>query len=115
MLDRRDEPQSAHVRQAVKEYKERLLSHFPGRVKEMRLFGSYTTGAHRADSDIDILVLIDGLNRKEKIEAIEMAADISIDYLIDLSPLLLSPDQFRFLVSRETRLALDILAHGVQL
>lgn len=115
MLDRRSDLPPAHIRQAVEEYKERLLSRFADRVKEMRLFGSHTTGSDRAGSDIDLMVLIDGLSWKEKVEALDLAADISIDYLIDLSPLLLSPEQFRFLVDRETRLALDILDHGVPL
>lgn len=115
MLDRRDDLQPAHIKRAVEEYKERLFSRFAGRVKEMRLFGSHTTGSDRPGSDIDLLVLIDGLSWKEKVEALDLAADVSIDYLVDLSPLILSPEQFRFLVDRETRLALDILDHGVQI
>ncbi len=98
---------------ALGHLKEALLRRFGGRLRSMRLFGSRASGVGQPDSDIDVLVLIEGLSRQEKVEVLEMAADISLDLGVDLSPLVMAPEAFEFLRSRETRLALDIETEGI--
>ncbi len=98
---------------ALGRFKEALLRRFGARLRSIRLFGSRASGGDHPESDIDVLVLIDGLSRREKAEVLDMAADISLDLGVDLSPLVMSPEAFAFLRSRETRLALDIEREGI--
>jgi len=48
-----------HERQALAEYVSRLLASAGQRVRQVILFGSKTRGDARADSDLDVLVIID--------------------------------------------------------
>ena len=103
------------VRAALHELKERLTQRFGERFCGLRLFGSHAVGTATAQSDVDLLVLIKGLTHAEKIEAVELTADLSIDHFVDLSPLVISPEEFDFLLNREIRLAQDIQRVGVPL
>src|SRR4030081_1448955 len=57
------------LRPALEAYCERLRSVFGARLREVRLFGSYARGEANDASDVDILVLIDGLTSLEMLTA----------------------------------------------
>lgn len=53
------------LRPALSEYVERLRALFGDRLADVRLFGSFARGEACEDSDIDVLVLVDGLTDLE--------------------------------------------------
>lgn len=102
-------------RKALREFCHRLRSHFKGQIADIRLFGSKATGKSGCQSDLDVLVLIEEMNYEDKRWAITLGADISLKYLVEISPLCLIPEQFRGLRLRERRIALDIEHEGIAL
>lgn len=81
----------------------------------VRLFGSHARGEASEESDIDLLVLLEGLTHAEKVRAIELGAEVSLETDTWLSPLVMAPAAFRDLIRLEARLALDIEREGVSL
>lgn len=64
-------------RKAVEDFLSRLRGEFAARVKDVRLFGSKLRGDSGEDSDIDLLVLIDGLDAGEWRRIVDMAYSAS--------------------------------------
>ncbi len=79
------------------------------------LFGSRARGDHSAGSDIDIAVVVRDLARDSKDRMLDAVADIELKYLICLSTLIFSEEDFNRLKKRERRIALDIEREGVPL
>ncbi len=79
------------------------------------MFGSYARGEAHEESDIDVLVLVDDLTHREKIEAIEIGAEVSLESAVSLSTLVMDARAFDELRRLEARLALDIDREGVEL
>ena len=105
------------IEEAVLDYRKRLERRFPGRVSSLRVFGSYARGTAHEDSDVDVLVLVRDLSRPEKHDAVGLGVDVSMerDFSVDVSPLVMTPEDFQLRVDRERRLALEILSEGVAL
>jgi predicted nucleotidyltransferase len=105
------------VKVALDHYSRALRDRFGARVAELVLFGSHARGTAHEDSDVDLLVAIDGLTEEERTEAMDMA------YLIDfraedwagLSPLVYSAEQVASLRRGGRRLLRDIDREGVHL
>lgn len=79
------------------------------------MFGSRARGDYDEESDIDIAVIVNGLDKKLKEEVIDLVADIELTYLVPLSTLVLSSDANKKLIGRERKIALDIEREGVPL
>jgi predicted nucleotidyltransferase len=79
------------------------------------LFGSRARGDYDSESDMDIAIIVPGLTRKLKDEILGKVADLEIEYLMPLSTLVLSEDEFETLKRKERRLALDIEREGISL
>ena len=47
------------IRELLAEYRKRLVAKFGQRLLELKLFGSYARGTARADSDVDVAVVLD--------------------------------------------------------
>lgn len=101
--------------QALTQFHQLAKAHLGSRLLECRLFGSKARGDDHPESDLDVLVVIAALQYADKYWTITCGADISLEYLVELSPLVLSPQQFQQLVQRERRLALDIEREGIPL
>jgi uncharacterized protein len=95
------------------ELKRRLQRRFGPRLIDVRLFGSQARGAAHDESDVDVLVLIEGLTRPEKIAVFEVAAEVGIEGGMTLSALAMTPTEMDRLRSLEARLALDIDREGI--
>jgi uncharacterized protein len=85
------------------------------RLKGFYLFGSKARGDYEPDSDIDIAILVDRLSVAEKREIISLAADIELEHLVVLSPLIFSMDAFQGIKERERRIGADIEREGIPL
>ena len=78
------------VKEAVKETQNRVSQLFPNEKVEAILFGSYARGEATADSDVDIIFLVD--SSREEISSRnwqlgKIASDIFFDYDLVISPI----------------------------
>lgn len=102
---------------------ERVITKFKARVKEalgkslvsFTLFGSRARGEGDEESDVDILVLIKKLNNRDRKMVIGIASDLFLETEIEISPSVLSQDQFEKLKQRERLIAFEIERDGIPL
>jgi predicted nucleotidyltransferase len=92
----------------VTKYREALLNHFPDQLQQLILFGSQARDEATPESDIDILVVVnwdeqplsDGryvvpFNNPLWRQIVELAYDLSLEYGIILSPVVMSDKRFQ--------------------
>jgi predicted nucleotidyltransferase len=92
-----------------------LEARFGPRLREVVLFGSHARGTATEDSDVDVLVVVDDLTERERVEIFDLAYDVdtrSPEWL-GLSPLPYSTAQAEDLRSRERLLFADIAREGI--
>lgn len=82
---------------------------------KMVLFGSRAKGDYSEESDVDVAILVRGLTREMKRRILDKVAEIELEYLLPISVLVLSQDEFEHLKKRERRIALDIEREGIPL
>ena len=85
------------------------------RLIKIVLYGSRARGDYDDESDTDIAIIVRGLSRELKHQILSCVADIEFDYLQPLSTLIMSEEDFHYLVNRERRIALDIEREGIPL
>jgi len=93
---------------AVSDFSTRVRRAFGPRLIRLVLFGSHARGEANEDSDVDILVVIDGLQPADGGAIDAIVGDILTRDDVLLSPLLLSGARFDELRARERRLVADI-------
>jgi hypothetical protein len=91
----------------LNKYRQALLTHFPDQLQRLILFGSQARGQATEASDIDLLVVVNW--DEERLadgryaipfrdprwqRMIEMAYDLSLEYGVLLSPLIMSQKRF---------------------
>ncbi|MGO9410479.1 MAG: nucleotidyltransferase domain-containing protein [Spirochaetia bacterium] len=103
------------VRTALAVLKERLTGFLGDSLVKLALYGSRARGDHDPDSDVDVAVIVRGLDRDLKKRIYEMVAEIEVDRLVALSTLVLSESDYQSLLARERRIALDIEEEGIPL
>jgi predicted nucleotidyltransferase len=92
------------------------LSHLLGpQAFKMVLFGSRARGDYGEKSDVDVAILVRRLTREMKRRILDKVAEIELEYLLPISVLVLSEDEFEYLKKRERRIAIDIEREGVPL
>lgn len=106
---------TSEERAALSEIKGRVKSLVGPRLRGFFLFGSKARGDFDPESDLDIAILVDDLDREMKRKIIDIVADVEIKFLVVVSSLVLSWDDFQSLKARERRIALDIENEGVPL
>ena len=92
-------------------FAEAVRARFGPRLSGIELFGSRARGEGRDDSDLDVLVVIQGLSRGERNQVIDDAADLTLDTGLVLSPFVVDADAF----SPDLPLAKEIARDGVPL
>jgi len=53
-------------KEALKEFKRKIIQKFSKEVLELKLFGSKVRGDSRKDSDIDVLIVLKSLSKKKR-------------------------------------------------
>ena len=104
--------------QAVAErFKKRIVGDFPGRILEVRVFGSMARGDATDASDLDLFVLVDAPEGSLDDPIISAACDIyrEFDFPFPISPHIMSRGHFEELIRRERLLAHDILHEGISI
>lgn len=100
---------------ALGEYAERLRGLFGERLLELRLFGSYARGEAHEDSDVDVLVVVEGLTDLEIGVVAGEAAPIILRTGLPLAPLPMSSARLAALRSQKRALASALDREGVSL
>ena len=93
----------------------RLRAVFGERVRELRLFGSYARGDAHEDSDVDVLVVIDGLTDLEIGLVANEAAPVIMATGVPLAPLPMSTQRLADLRRTGRSLATDLDREGISL
>ncbi len=101
------------LRPALTEYAVRLRAVFGDRLAEVRLFGSFARGEANEDSDVDVLVLIDGLTDAEIGVAAGEVAPVIHETGLPLAPLPMSTERLAELRRLRRPLALDLDTDGI--
>ena len=104
---------SAQALAAVRDLRGRLVRRFDARLREIRLFGSHARGGYEPDSDVDVLVVIDGLDEAERREVFHVAWECFETHELLLAPLALSTGEWEELNARELLIASEIERDGV--
>ncbi|MBI2895100.1 MAG: nucleotidyltransferase domain-containing protein [Deltaproteobacteria bacterium] len=108
-------PLSEPVARALADLRGRLERRFGPRLRRLTLFGSWARGEAGPDSDVDVLVVVDGMDGRVRREVYDLAAEVWMDTMVRLAPLALSPAEMADLERRERLIALDIARDGVPL
>lgn len=110
-----DKIEEKTIKSALSDLKNRLSGLLGDKLELFVLFGSRARGDYDLDSDIDIAVVVRGLNRELRKNIYEKTASVELEYLVPISCILLSAEEYRKLLKRERRLALDIKKEGIPL
>jgi predicted nucleotidyltransferase len=112
---------SPTVEAALARFRGAMVATFGARLRELVLFGSWARGDADAESDVDVLVVVDGLDERERRLVFDASYDAARaatkadDDWVSISPLAYSTQQADEMRSRERRLFRDIAAEGVAL
>jgi len=106
---------SDNEKKALSEFKAALSDMLGDRLVAVRLFGSRARGDYDLSSDIDIAIIVRDLSTKLKHRILDLAADIEFLFIIPLSVVVFSENDFKDLKKRGRRIVLDIEAEGIAL
>ncbi len=101
------------IPRSVRELQRRLSIRLADRLVRVRLFGSRARGDAHEDSDVDVLILVRSLSHAEKVDAIGIGAEVSLETGDTLSLLPMTPEAYEELRRLEVRLARDIDREGI--
>jgi len=110
-----DKIEEKSIKSALSDLKNRLYGLLGDKLELCVLFGSRARGDYDPDSDIDIAVVVRGLNREQRENIYEKIASVELDHLVPIACILLSAEEYWKLIKRERRLALDIKEEGIPL
>jgi uncharacterized protein len=85
------------IRKLMKELKAGLVRIYGDRLKAAYLYGSYARGDYRQGSDVDVMILLsDYKNYWEELRrSTELASDISLEYDVTVSRLIMKEIQWK--------------------
>jgi uncharacterized protein len=105
----------AALRSALAEYADRLRAVFGDRLVDVRLFGSFARGEAHEDSDVDVLVVVDGLTDLEIGLAAGEVAPVIVKTGLPLAPLPMASERLAELRRQKRALALALDSEGISL
>jgi predicted nucleotidyltransferase len=97
--------------EALRKLKETLARDF--RLVELRLFGSKARGDSDPESDIDVLIVLEELNREVRKQVSTLCSDLSIDHHVVIAPILYSLAEFTSGHTRITPFYRNVEREGV--
>jgi predicted nucleotidyltransferase len=99
--------------EALRKLREALIRDF--RLVELRLFGSKARGDSdpESESDIDVLIVLEELNREIRKQVSALCCDLSIDHHVVISPILYSLAEFTSGRTRITPFYQNVEREGV--
>lgn len=104
---------TTHEQDAVKHFVRGLKQRLGGRLDRVLLFGSRARGDARADSDIDLLVLVRGLDRELESTVFDVLLDVQLESDADISIVLFDTSQFESYRQAGSQFALNVIREGI--
>ena len=101
------------LRPALGEYAALLRALFGDRLAEVRLFGSFARGDANEDSDVDVLVLVDGLTDREVGVVAGAVAPLIARTGLALAPLPMATERLAELRRQGRAFARDLDTDGI--
>jgi predicted nucleotidyltransferase len=102
------------VSEALGELKRLLEDRFPGRLLDVRVFGSMARGEAHEDSDVDVLVVLDRVTaHAERVAPMQLAADAGLPRGLVLQALVMGADELALQRKLETGLAEALDRDGI--
>jgi uncharacterized protein (UPF0332 family)/predicted nucleotidyltransferase len=106
---------SPNERSAVQTFVARLHAQFGERIARMVLFGSKARGDSSPDSDIDILIVADPVDRQVEAQISHLASEVDLDYEVLLNTHLLSRERWDDFTRRRAALWFNVQRDGIEL
>jgi predicted nucleotidyltransferase len=108
------DPQRTH---AIEEFARRLRQDLSTNIVDVRLFGSEARGESTAESDIDILVVVQPDNQRVALETrvVDIAFDVNLKFNLFISPSVVTPAILNHPIWRESPFIETVLREGVPL
>lgn len=104
------------VRETLDAFCAGLRQRFGPRVVAIRLYGSYARGEAHEDSDVDVLVLLNQVDRTDERAVFDLAADLVWElHGVVISPMVMSFAEFEAWKASERRTPLEIDREGITL
>lgn len=103
------------VRVALSGVKEALRARFGARLLDVRLFGSRARGEGRTESDADVLIVLDRVDRADFDAVTDLCADVLLAHDLLVDPRLMSLERWRHHREQERPLVMDVERDGVPL
>ena len=97
----------------LRELKDALKPFLGDRLVKFVLYGSKARGDYHSESDLDVAIVVRDLTRVLKHQILDMVAEIEFKYIMPISTLVLSEEDFDRLRERERRIAFDIERDGM--
>lgn len=95
-------------------YRRRLEDQLGPRLVGLTLFGSYARGEARHDSDVDVAVVLDRIERlADRTLPMEIAGDLTVEHGLAITPIVLSRAEVALLREREDLLAENLDRDGI--
>ena len=88
--------------EALEEFTSRVRSALGVGLVELKLFGSKATGRDEVESDIDVLVVVDGTRAELEDRVLDIAFDVNLAHDVYISPLMIDRSIFDHPVWRIT-------------
>lgn len=102
------------VHRLLAEYRRLLVNHLGQRLIRLTLFGSYARGDARPDSDVDVAVVLDQINKHaDRVLPMQLAGDLIVEHGLVITPLVLSVNELELLHEREDLLAENLDREGI--
>ncbi len=104
---------TAREKKAISEIRRGVADLVGDRLKAFYVFGSKARGDYDPESDVDLAIIVEGLDGETKRRIIDRVAESEMKHLVVVSSLVISWKDFADLKTRERRIALDIEREGI--
>lgn len=98
---------------ALAEIDTRLRARFAGRLRFVRLFGSWARHEATEASDVDLAVIVEGLTADERREVLDAVHLVESSHELVFSAFLMTAERFDALARRRAGVAQAILEEGI--
>jgi predicted nucleotidyltransferase len=100
------------IKRLLKELKAGLARIYGDRLKGLYLYGSYARGEAQAESDVDVMIMLDDYVSygREIDRSGELVSELSLDYGVSISIVIMKESQWR---ERDTPFLRNIQAEGI--
>jgi uncharacterized protein len=109
-------PLASVARDLAGRFADALRAEFGARVRRVTLYGSAARGDWTTESDVDVLVLLDGATSQDLDWVVRCAFRLGVvEQNVLLQPVVMTAEEFAHLLRRERTFALDVKAEGIPL